>query len=190
MAEPAARTAAALVAVAALSPGLLVWGPEGAIGTLAGARGAARGTPGTDAGGFVLVRLTRMLGVRHSTHLVPAAWINTDPVAAEPGGGRANGVQVGSHPGRITLDATRRQVAGCPRLRPDAHIRADVRRALDEAHLTRGGASTHASVSEGVVEVEGRTPGEDGMRRVVDCALAVPGVVAVVNRTTGFERPA
>ena len=119
-------------ASAAIPPvGTPVWGPDGAIGTLAGARTPAAGTA-ADGGPFLLVRLSHLLGLRHSTHVVPATWVQLEGVSP------AGWSQI-SHPGRLRLTADRAQVAGCPRVRPDAHIRQDVARALVEARLTRGG---------------------------------------------------
>ena len=72
--------------------GARVDGRDGPLGTFAGVREGTSGYPM----GYVLVRLWRLLGLAHTTHLVPAAWVRETRPGAQS----------------MTLDATRAEVAG------------------------------------------------------------------------------
>jgi hypothetical protein len=81
--------------IAAVRVGDRVDGRDGPIGTVAGTREAT-----TDDPAYVLVRLSRLFGLVRTTRLVPAAWMRDAPTDAP----------------RVTLDASRAEVAGCPAL--------------------------------------------------------------------------
>ena len=134
-------------------------GREGQLGTVAGTREATAGQPD----GSVLVQIARRFGFGHTTRVVPATWVRTEPLDAR----------------RVTLDASRAQVAGCPPWRADDDIRADVAEAL----ATSGGffeaATVHATVREGIVDLTGHTHHRTDARHAVASAEAVRGVVAV-----------
>jgi osmotically-inducible protein OsmY len=138
-------------------------GRDGKVGTVAGTRAAtARPSPG-----YVLVRLTRLFGLAHSTRLVPAAWV-------QPGLRDSQ---------RVTLDASRAEVAGCPPWRPDDDIRADVVEALATAGGFFEAATVHATVHEGIVDLTGHTRHRTAARQAVATAQAVRGVVAVQDHS-------
>ena len=138
-------------------------GREGSLGTVAGTRAATAGQPD----GSVLVRLAGRFGLGHTTRVVPAAWVRTGPLDAR----------------RVTLDASRAQVAGCPPWRADEDIRADVAEALS----TSGGfyqvAAVHATVREGIVDLTGHARHRTAARHAVASAEAVRGVVAVQDHS-------
>ena len=84
--------------ITAIWVGDRVHGRDGPLGTVAGTREAAAGEPAS-----VLVRLVRLFGLLHTTRLVPVAWVTPAPSDAR----------------RVTLDASRAEVAGCPPLRAE-----------------------------------------------------------------------
>jgi osmotically-inducible protein OsmY len=152
--------------------GIPVDGRDGPLGTLAGTREVGARTPGafgTPTGdldrpqGFVLVRLSRLFGLHHTMRVVPLAWVR--PAATDAR--------------RVTLDATRAEVVGCPPLRSDAALQADVRAALRAAvskvHLAR----LQASVHDGVVDMTGHAASRRARLQAISCAWEVPGVLGV-----------
>ena len=84
--------------ITAIRVGDRVDGRDGPLGTVAGTRVATAEHPDS-----VLVRLSRLFGLVHSTRLVPLAWVKEPSTDAR----------------RVTLDATRAEVAGCPPLRAE-----------------------------------------------------------------------
>ena len=140
--------------------GYPVDGRDGPLGTVAGTREAASG----DQQAYVLVQLSRVFGLAHTTRLVPVAWVRPAPADAR----------------RITLDASRAEVAGCPLLRDDADIQADVARALaDAGGLLAGAPALQATVQDGVVALSGDALSRSATQRAVDIAWQVPGVLGV-----------
>jgi hyperosmotically inducible protein len=145
-----------------LQIGIPVDGRDGQLGTVAGTREAAPG--GHEA--YVLVRQPRRFGLGHTTRVVPAAWVRPGPLDR-----------------RVTLDAGRAEVAGCPPLRDDDDIRADVAEALSTAGGFFEAATIHATVREGVVDLTGHTRHRNAARQAVDHARAVRGVLAVQDHS-------
>ncbi len=143
--------------------GLPVDGRDGPLGTVAGTREAAFG----DQQAYLLVQLSRVFGLAHTTRLVPVAWVRPAPADAQ----------------RVTLDASRAEVAGCPPLRDDADIQADVAKALAEAGgLLSGAPALQATVQDGVVALSGDALSRSATRRAVDVAWQVPGVLGVQDQ--------
>jgi osmotically-inducible protein OsmY len=137
-------------------------GRDGPLGIVAGTREAAGG-PATSPPAYVLVRGTRRFGLDHTTYLVPLAWVKAAPADAP----------------RVVLDAGRAEVAGCPPLRDDEAIRAELARALAETHRPFRVAAIGATVRRGVVDLGGHAPGAKDARAAVARARAVPGVLDV-----------
>src|SRR6266508_5392574 len=94
------RTRSIEMAIARQVDGTPVDGRDGSIGTAAGMRRATENHRHE----YLMVRLSRLFGLLHSTQLVPVTWMRSTAPGA----------------GRVTLDATRAEVAGCPPLRDDA----------------------------------------------------------------------
>ena len=122
--------------VTGIGAGDRVDGRDGPLGEVAGTREAAAGHPAS-----VLVRLARLFGLLHTTRLVPVAWVTDAPSDAR----------------RVTLDATRAEVAGCPSLREDPDMRADVVQALTQDPVTRQ-ACLRVVSRLGEVELGGELP--------------------------------
>lgn len=171
-----------------LAVGCPVDGRDGPLGTVAGTRSAPTaasrddtpitisdaGAPADARGGqyeYVLVQLSRRFGLRHTTRLVPVAWVRPAAPDAQ----------------RVTLDATRAQVVGCPPLRTDEQIHADVAARLaafaGEFHLP----DLHATVRNGVVRVTGHTLSLRTRQAAISCAWEVPGVLGVQDQVVDDE---
>ena len=133
-------------------------GRDGPLGTVAGTRAATAGHPA-----YVLVRLAHLLGLAHTTHLVPAAWVRHAPSGAH----------------RVTLDAGRAGVAGCLPLRADEAVRADVVHALATAAHWFRAAAIRVAVRDGVVDLTGHAPSAWDTRHAAARARAVRGVLGV-----------
>jgi CBS domain-containing protein len=69
-------------------------------------------------------------------------------------------------------------------LRTDRQVRADVKKLLAEATLTRGSSGLRARVEEGVVELEGEFDRRSRCEAMVRAVGGVEGVVGVRNRMT------
>lgn len=133
-----------------------VYGRDGRIGTVAGTRERPNHP------GYLLVQVSRLLGLWRRTHVVPVAWISVSERGA-----------------RTTLAATRAQVAGCPRLRGDAEIQTDVMLKLAAASRVHWTAEVHVTVSGGVVRLGGQPADSRAMKWASKAADGVMGVVAV-----------
>src|SRR3954447_20577886 len=138
-------------------------GRDGPLGTVAGTRAATDGLPQD----YVLVRLPQVFGLRHTTRLVPLAWVRSAPPNAP----------------RVTLDASRAEGVGCPPLRTDGQILADVAQALSEAVGVFDAPTMRATVQEGVVTLTGHTPHLRARRTAVSRAWDVPGVLEVLDHS-------
>jgi osmotically-inducible protein OsmY len=107
-----------------------------------------------------------------TVRLVPLAWVRGAASATTP----------------VTLDADRVMVAGCPPVRPDADLRADVVAALAAdsrlrpLRLTRL-SSLQVAVAEGTASLTGYLPDASYARAARSRAAAVPGVLGVVDHT-------
>lgn len=141
-----------------------VGGRDGHIGTVTGTRQA---TPAHQEE-YVLVR-RRRFGVLHQTHFVPTTWVREATTDAR----------------RVTLDATSAQVAGCPPLRPDNHVRADVVAALPMATGVFNLPTLQVAVHDGIVHLTGHAQHERDTRQAMAAARAVPGVLGVQDHSIG-----
>jgi osmotically-inducible protein OsmY len=79
----------------------------------------------------------------------------------------------------VTLDATRAQVAGCPLLREDREIQADVVETLSQTGGFFQVPGIRSSVTAGVVRLTGNAPSSRIKQTAVSRALAVAGVLDV-----------
>jgi len=138
-------------------------GRDGPLGTVAGTRAATDGLQQE----YVLVRLSQVFGLLHTTRLVPLAWVRSAPPDAP----------------RVTLDASRAEVAGCPPLRPDAQLEAAVAQALSETVGGFDAPTMRATAQDGVVTLSGHAPSLRARRTAVSCAWDVPGVLEVLDRS-------
>jgi BON domain len=142
-------------------------GRDGPLGTVAGTREV---TAGQDEAGYILVELSRFFGLVHTTRLVPLAWVRDVPAPPEAR--------------RVTLDASRAQVMGCPPLRADADILADVAPALS---MTLTGlfrvATLRATVRDGVVDLTGHSLSTSEAHAAILRTRHVPGVLAVQDHS-------
>src|SRR5207253_1413063 len=98
---------------------------------------------------------------------VPAAWVRPGPPDAR----------------RVTLDASRAEVAGCPPWRADEDIQADVADALSTSGGFFEAATVHATVQDGIVELTAQKGHSTAARHAVASTQAVPGVLAVQDHS-------
>ena len=147
-----------------------VEGRDGSLGTAAGTR------PAGDAGGggalaYLLVRQSRAWGLRHRTHAVPLSWMR------ERRPGFAG----------VTLDASAAEVAGCPIVRPDRDVRADVADALWPLGASALEAKLRLAVRDGVVQLSGHARRARDARAAEAAAWRVPGVLGVRSAVADDE---
>jgi CBS-domain-containing membrane protein len=69
-------------------------------------------------------------------------------------------------------------------LRPDREVRADVKKALDEALAQHGGHELKARVTSGVVELAGSFEGRSHCDALVRAVTAIEGVIGVRSKMT------
>jgi osmotically-inducible protein OsmY len=145
--------------------GHAVDGSDGPLGTVAGTREAVGGR----SMGYLLVRQSRLFGLAHTTRLVPITWVKA---------GTGD---------RVTLDASRAQVADCPPVRDDESIRVDVAQALTNARRPFRVGGLQVAVREGVVDISGHSPSERDADHAVAQARLVAGVLNVHDSSIDDE---
>lgn len=145
--------------------GLPVGGSDGSIGTATGTRRSSE----NDQHDYLMVRTSRLFGLMRNTRMVPMAWLRRGAPES----------------GRLTLNATRAQVDGCPPLREDADIQADVVDILANTGGYFRVPEIRSSVVRGVVELSGHAPNARIKEAAVSRAMAVSGVLDV--RDHSFE---
>jgi osmotically-inducible protein OsmY len=157
--------------------GRRVEGRDGHLGTVVDTRtpGAGRSAPFQD--GALLIRQpwTWWGGWRRPVRVVPLTWVRR----ASPDGAA------------VLLDADRAMLEGCPPLRPDAALAADVGDALvagnDRQLPPRSLAGVRVTVDAGAVTLSGALPRASYQRAAQARARRVPGVLGVRDETVADD---
>lgn len=149
-----------------------VEGRDGPLGTVAGTRPAVAGEgSGGAALAFLLVRRSRAWGLWHRTYAVPLSWMRE----------RRSGFS------GVTLDASVAEVVGCPVVRADREIRADVVDALWPQGVSALEAKLRIGVRDGVVHLSGHSRHARDTRQAEATSWRVPGVLGVRSSVTDDE---
>ena len=136
--------------------GSRVYGRDGHVGTVVGTRERAH------AHGDVMVRLGGPFGRWRSTRVMPAEWVK----ASE----RSDWVRV---------EVDRAAVAGCPHLRSDDAILAEVTRRAQAAAESQWSREVGVTVRDGVVRLRCHPANERAIKCAREAAERVAGVLGV-----------